>query len=348
MLDSTSQLLLRHDVLQPDTWLVNAQDNLGQHEQLTSHFYYANLYARYAMPDDSFAAELPHRSQPVVLYVPKEKPLFWMILANLAACLAPNVPVYLVGSNKGGIKSLVKTLPEQWTPVQKVASGNHCLLFKMERTEQPAEAFVLDNFQSEYEVAVDSSSASSVRVVNLPGVFSDQKVDVGTAELLTYISTRPAPPVATNAPLRVLDFACGSGVIGAMIRQLMADQTPTPCSLTACDISAMALHCCALTLRNQALPSPYQVIASDGLNEVSGQYDWIVSNPPFHAGQKTDYTIAEQFFHDAAKRLSRRGRLTIVANSFLGYNELLERHFKHVVEVVNTRKYKIIEASQPC
>lgn len=337
MLDNTSQLLLRHSVLQATTWLVNAQDNLGQQHQLSSHFYYFDKYARFAQPKDTFAAELPIRSQPVVLYVPKEKPLFWMILANLAACLAAGVPLYLVGSNRGGIKSLVKSLPDAWQPALKVASGNHCVLFQTQRTETPVSAFSLADYATDYPLAVPGA-ATPMHVANLPGVFSDQKLDQGTAVLLEYLATQQRPKTLS----RVLDFACGSGVIGGFIRAYFA-----PTELIACDISAMALHCAEHTLASQALASSYQVLASDGLTEVRGHFDWIISNPPFHAGQQTDYSIAEQFFEAAAKQLTRNGRLTIVANSFLGYNERLERHFRTVNEVINTRKYKVIEAYDP-
>ena len=342
MLDSPSQLLLRHDVLHADTWLVNAQDNLGLQQQLTSHFYYADKYARFASADDTFAAALPARETaitcPVVLYVPKEKPLFWMMMANLAACLASETPVYLVGSNKGGIKSLVSRLPAAWQAVQKVASGNHCLLYQTRRSDVATPPFKLPDYVTGYPVNIPGTSAAPIAVTNLPGVFSEQRLDLGTAVLLEYLHGLQRPPTAP----RVLDFACGNGVIGAFVRQHLAAS-----DLVACDISAMALYCAEQTLAAQGLSSPYKVIASDGLSKVSGHFDWIVSNPPFHAGQKTDYGISEQFFADAARQLTRGGRLTVVANSFLGYNELLERHFRSVEEVVNTRKYKIIEAAHP-
>lgn len=342
MLDSTSQLLLRHDVLQADTWLVNAPDNLGQQRQLTSHFYYADKYAQFGQAGDTFAPSLAPGSvssgSPVVLYVPKEKPLFWMIMANLAACLDAGVPLYLVGSNKGGIKSLVKRFPAQWQAAHKVASGNHCLLYQTQRSDTPGQPFDLRDYATQYQVEVPGLAAHSINITNLPGVFSEQRLDLGTAVLLDYLSDLKRP----NSLPRVLDFACGNGVIGAFIRQQFAID-----ELVACDISAMALYCTEQTLAAQKLSSRYQVVASDGLSKVSGHFDWIVSNPPFHAGQKTDYRIAEQFFADAAKQLTRGGRLTVVANSFLGYNELLERHFRSVEEVVNTRKYKIIEAAHP-
>ena len=374
MLDSPSQLLLRHDVVQDDTWLVNAQDSLGQQHQLNSHFFYADTYYKYGRAEDTFGPSLScdgpcvgsnealredsrqrpypgsgagrrveplddasnHRS--VVIYVPKEKPLFWMIMANLAACLEAGTRLYLVGSNKGGIKSLIKHLPPQWQSARKVASGNHCLLFETERSAVAAQPFTLRDYTTKYPVALSDPAADVLTVTNLPGVFSDQRVDVGTAVLLEYLLGLKR----SKNGLRVLDFACGNGVIGAFLRQHFAVS-----ELVACDISAMALYCSEQTLAAQGLPSKYQVVASDGLNNVSGHFDWIVSNPPFHAGQKTDYRIAEQFFADAAKQLTRSGRLTVVANSFLGYNELLERHFRNVNEVLNTRKYKIIEAAHP-
>ena len=59
-----------------------------------------------------------------------------------------------------------------------------------------------------------------------------------------------------------------------------------------------------------------------GLGEVG--YDAVVTNPPFHSGQKTDVGLVKAFIHAAAGALKRGGRLFLVANRQLPYEAELE------------------------
>lgn len=340
MLDNTSQLLLRHPILTPDSWLINANDALSHQAPglptLRAHFVYAHAAYRADDPMHTLAAELPSQTIPhAVVYVPKEKALLHMLMDNLAQYTTSGTTVHLVGHNKGGIKSVVKQLGEYWQQSEKLASGNHCLLYACTRSDQIAPPFTLINYRHSYRLA----EYSNLEVFNLPGVFSEQKLDQGTQLLLDYLHQKPRP----KSPQRVLDFACGTGVIGAYLRA----HYPVA-HLTACDISSLALNCSQHTLAAQPNTCDFELVASDGLQRIQHRYDWIVSNPPFHTGQKTDYSIAAQFFAAAKQRLHKNGRLTLVANSFLGYKDMLSPHFAKVEEVQNNNKFKIIEAWQPC
>lgn len=338
MLDNPSQLLIRHEVVTPATLLVNAQDALSRQQSCRAHFYYANLYKQFAAGNDSFAVELdPQLFQTsvdqAVLYVPKEKSLCRMLFDNLAAMMPEDATLYLVGPNKGGIKSIVKQLPASFSPAQKVASGNHCLLYVCQRNATQVAPFKLDDYQTTYQLPGEPAT----RVFNLPGVFSEQRLDAGTALLLEYIGAQP------KIHGRVLDFACGSGAISAFVRAHCSID-----AMVASDVSAFALTTTEQTLQAQQLDSPFEVLASDGLDAVTGRFDWIITNPPFHSGQRTDYEIAGKFISEVAKKLKPGGRLLIVANSFLGYNALLRERFREVSEPLNNGRYKILQAHKPC
>lgn len=338
MLDNPSQLLLRHDLVTTTTLLVNAQDALSRQYGCRAHFYYANLYQQYAAEQDQFGAELapgllPSDVDQVILYVPKEKSLCRMLFDNLAVIMPSESTLYLVGANKGGIKSIVKHLPDSFSSAQKVASGNHCLLYMCQRTPSAVAPFKLSDYQTSYQLPGEPT----IEVFNLPGVFSEQRLDAGTALLLEYIAARP------KIHGRVLDFACGSGPISAFVRAHCNID-----SIIASDVNAFTLKAAEQTLQAQQQDSPFEVLASDGLNAVSGRYDWIITNPPFHTGQRTDYDIASKFINEVAKKLKPGGRLLIVANSFLGYNALLHERFRDVQEPLNNGRYKILEARTPC
>ncbi|RUO29806.1 16S rRNA methyltransferase [Aliidiomarina sedimenti] len=330
MLDNSSQLLLRHQLVDHETLLVNAPDALAREAKCLAHFYYFNLWHRYALPTHQFGAVLQQRASATVLYVPKEKNLARMLLANLAHSLVPSDTLYLVGGNKSGIKALAKQLGDDWHPAQKIASGNHCLLYRTQLKDAKAGHFELADYRSIYQL-----NQPEITVVNLPGVFSEQKLDAGTALLLQHF------PAEMQG--KVLDFACGSGVLAASI----ATRFPGITHISASDVNAFAIEACKQTL-SQVKPADSQIVASDGLDQIEGRFDWIISNPPFHTGQRTDYSIARDFIRSVPAHLTASGRLLLVANNFLGYPELLREQFRNVREIVNNGRFHILEASQPC
>ena len=87
------------------------------------------------------------------------------------------------------------------------------------------------------------------------------------------------------------------------------------------------------------------VIGSDGLSEVEGGYDWIVSNPPFHTGVEQDTSIAHDFIQDARGRLHRKGRLVLVANRHLPYSSWLDQVFGHHELLHRDTRYHVLAAS---
>lgn len=68
------------------------------------------------------------------------------------------------------------------------------------------------------------------------------------------------------------------------------------------------------------------MIAADGIDGAPRELDAIVSNPPFHQGVHTDYQASERLLQRAAEHLAPGGELRLVANSFLKYPPLIERH----------------------
>ena len=71
------------------------------------------------------------------------------------------------------------------------------------------------------------------------------------------------------------------------------------------------------------------------------KFDLIVSNPPFHTGIATDYTIAEAFLSNAKQHLTKVGKLSIVANSFLKYPPILEAQFGSFHTVYKNNKFAV-------
>jgi 16S rRNA (guanine1207-N2)-methyltransferase len=83
------------------------------------------------------------------------------------------------------------------------------------------------------------------------------------------------------------------------------------------------------------------IIASNGLENVEGQFDAIISNPPFHTGVKTDYGIADKFIAQSRQYLVKGGELRIVANRFLPYPDILEAEFGNVQTIAQSNRFAV-------
>jgi 16S rRNA (guanine1207-N2)-methyltransferase len=84
---------------------------------------------------------------------------------------------------------------------------------------------------------------------------------------------------------------------------------------------------------------------SDLLSEpVERRYDFIVMNPPFHTGRAAEPAIGHGMILAAAHALKPGGRLYLVANRQLPYEQLLAREFRQSGETVRDARYKVLWA----
>lgn len=263
--------------------------------------------------------------QQLVIYWPKAKQRVLYLLANLLPHLAPDAEIYLVGDNKGGVKSCGKLLADYCDETLKLDAARHCSLYRaMYRNN--AVPFEKEQWLKQYKISV---ADSDINIRSLPGVFSHGELDLGTQLLLENIGHVKMK--------RTLDFGCGCGVIGTFIG---IKRQGIPIELV--DIDALAIESAKLTLAANGVTG--KVYASDGFSDISGKFATIVSNPPFHSGIKTDYRVPEQFIATAPQQLMDGGQLRIVANKFLKYEPIIEQHFAKQELVAETTKFKILAA----
>lgn len=159
-----------------------------------------------------------------------------------------------------------------------------------------------------------------------PGVFAADRLDVGSAELIAAL-----PDVRG---LRVLDIGGGAGVLaGAMCDAGAA-------AVDVIDVDALAVKAMQHTFVNDAQVRVAWGDVLDGL-PWDAQYDVVVTNPPFHAGKRTDDSMVQAFVATAARHLRPRGELYLVANAFLAYEPLLRQFFAEVAQVRATKSFVV-------
>ncbi|MBB6365243.1 16S rRNA (guanine1207-N2)-methyltransferase [Xanthomonas sacchari] len=166
-----------------------------------------------------------------------------------------------------------------------------------------------------------------------PGVFAWDRIDPASALLAEHL---PA-----DLRGRAADLGAGYGYLSA---ELLA-RCP---QLTALDLFEADARALALARANLA-QAPAGVTLGFHWHDVTtglpGQYDVIVSNPPFHApGRMERPDIGRRFIAVAAQALAPGGRLFLVANRHLPYEAVLDASFGET-EVLATRDgFKLIHA----
>ena len=141
-------------------------------------------------------------------------------------------------------------------------------------------------------------------------VFSRQRLDYGSACLLEAVERDDQPKTG-----RLLDLGCGYGALGIILKRIHP-----ALAVVMCDINKRAV---ALTRRNADINQTrfVDVVESDGMRQVEGTFDLIVTNPPIRAGKET----VHRFFQEASERLNPAGSLFVVIRKQQGAPSALKR-----------------------
>jgi len=276
---------------------------------------------------------LPDAAFPLVLVLPpRQREEARTLLAKACAAVARGGVVVAAVANDEGAKSREADL-KQLAGGVAAQSKFHCRTF----WTQPGAAFdaalVAQWRQLDAPRRIASADVPGGGFHSRPGVFAWDRVDAASAMLAAVL---PA-----DLQGRVADFGAGWGYLSM---QALA-RCPRIASLDLFEADARALALARRNLADARVPVAFHW--HDIEQGVAERFDAIVCNPPFHAlgrGERPD--IGRAFIAAAAASLKPGGRLWLVANRHLPYEDALGAGFARVRIVAQDGGFKIVEGEK--
>ncbi|QSP94358.1 class I SAM-dependent methyltransferase [Marinobacter salinisoli] len=268
----------------------------------------------------------------VVVFLPKARTELDFRLALARKLIATGGRLLVVGEKKEGIAGAVKQLKTVAPGATKLDSARHCQIWSAEGVE-PLDTFDVTRWMQWHTV---SRAGVTVDVCGLPGIFSHGELDDGTGLLL---DTLAETPITAD---RILDFACGAGVIGTWLQSWQRQNGRACSEVDGLDVQSQAVICAQATYERGNAKG--NILASDGLDGVEGTWSAMVTNPPFHSGVKTDTSMTERFLQSVSRHLRPGGELRLVANTFLPYSGLIQRCIGPVERLHEDRRFTVYRA----
>jgi 16S rRNA (guanine1207-N2)-methyltransferase len=170
------------------------------------------------------------------------------------------------------------------------------------------------------------------RFLSRPGLFAWDRIDPASALLLSQLPTDIGGTVA--------DLGAGFGFLGCGV----LDGCEGVRELHAFEAEGRALEPLRDNLRVHAGEAQVHVHWHDVTAGLPGQYDAIVSNPPFHQGRSDRPELGQGFINAAADALSPDGQCYIVANRHLPYEATFARRFEQVRVLADRSGFKVFAA----
>lgn len=253
-----------------------------------------------------------------IVVVPRSKRLAQAMLAE--ACMHAKL-VLVDGQKTDGVDSLFRACRKRLGDLPSLTQGHGRLFWFAAR----------DVFA---DWAAGPPAPGPHGFVTTAGVFSDGVVDPGSALL--------AAALPRKLPARMADLGAGWGYLAGPV--LARDGVR---SLDLIEAEALAVSCARQNVTDPRATVRWGDATCSQAACADGPYDGIVMNPPFHTGRQADPALGRAFIGAAAAMLAPQGKLWMVANRHLPYEDKLRECFRNVDMIAQNGAFKVFHANRP-
>ncbi len=258
------------------------------------------------------------RADAALVFLPRAKAEARARIAAAVSRLPVGASLWIDGQKTDGVDSVLKEV-RSLTPVDEVYSKAHGKIFRL---TLPAGDWLPAGWAAQ-------PAQVAPGFVTRPGVFSADGIDPGSAMLAQHLPDR--------LPTRLVDLGAGWGWLTA---QALAKPGVEVVHLVEAD------HAALQSARDNITDPRARFHWADGRDfRLAEPVNGIIMNPPFHEGRSADPRLGAAFIATAARLLTGAGRLWMVANRHLPYEQVLALHFGQVTEIAGDSRFKVIEAS---
>lgn len=142
------------------------------------------------------------------------------------------------------------------------------------------------------------------------GLFSPRGADAGTLSMVSAVELESGQ--------KLLDLGCGAGLVGIAAAKVLGEE-----NVWMTDVDPAAVRCAAENAKRNGVENVH-LCCGDALDAVDASgFDWILSNPPYHA----DFPVAKKFIEKGFNRLKLGGKLVMVVKRELWYRNKLTAIF---------------------
>ncbi len=247
----------------------------------------------------------------------KHKRLNEMNLVRASAATREGGMIVVAGDKTAGIAPLRKFV-SKFCEIEGSLSKHHAVVFWFRNPEKTGVLGIEPHQSLEgFETA--------------PGMFSPDNIDAGSKLLATFLEKRIGGNVA--------DFGAGWGYLSREI--LEKGRTLHHLDLYESDWASLEAAKLNVTSETTRLGFHWHDLLSE---PVTRSYDWIIMNPPFHSDRPAEPAIGQTFIKVASRALRKGGRLLMVANRNLPYENALTTGFSSHQRLSEDQGFKVIQA----
>jgi 16S rRNA (guanine1207-N2)-methyltransferase len=269
-------------------------------------------------PDD------PAESEAAIVVASRHRAETLGLIARALACLPEGAPLVVTGARTDGIDAILRQVAAVIPPAGAMSKA-HGRVFRLTRPRDlPAEV-------AEWQEAA-ALQRNDEGFFTAPGMFSHAHADPGSQRLAAHLDGRLAGAVA--------ELGAGWGWLAARALALNPD-------IDLLDLHEADARALEAARRNVADPRARFHWSDVTRLGATAQYDWVITNPPFHRTRAAEPTLGAAFVAAASRVLKPAGRLLLVANRSLPYEKPFARAFREVTPLAEDQAYKVIEAARP-